>query len=69
MSTNEGLLDRVIRVIIGLVLIALAVTGRWSPWGWIGVLPLITGLVGFCGLYQILGIRTCPVRMEKRRQS
>ena len=45
MSTNEGLADRVIRVIIGLVLIALAVTGRWAPWGWIGVLPLITGLV------------------------
>ncbi len=69
MNTNEGLLDRVIRIIIGLVLIALAVTGRWSPWGWIGVLPLTTGLVGFCGLYQILGIKTCPVRAEKHRPS
>ena len=69
MNTNEGLLDRVIRVIIGLVLIALAVTGRGAPWGWIGVLPLITGLVGFCGLYQILGIKTCPVRTEKHRPS
>lgn len=69
MNTNEGLWDRVIRVIVGLVLIGLALTGRWAPWGWIGVLPLITGLVGFCGLYQILGIKTCPVRTETHRPS
>ncbi len=69
MRTNEGLLDRIIRVVLGVVLIALAVTGRWAPWGWIGVLPLITGLIGFCGLYQILGIKTCPVQTEKRPQS
>ena len=69
MSTNEGLADRVIRVIIGLVLIALAVTGRWAPWGWIGVLPVITGLAGFCGLYQILGIKTCPMKTAQHQQS
>ncbi len=65
MTANEGMLDRAIRVILGVVLIALAVTGRWAPWGWIGVVPLITGLVGFCGLYQLLGIKTCPVRAPK----
>lgn len=65
MTTNEGVLDRVIRVILGIVLIALAVTGRWAPWGWIGVVPLATGLVGYCALYQILGIKTCPVRTAK----
>ncbi|WP_298139329.1 DUF2892 domain-containing protein [Acidiferrobacter sp.] len=69
MTVNEGLLDRIIRVVIGLVLIALAVTGRWAPWGWIGVLPLITGLVGFCGLYQVLGIKTCPIKAGKNAQS
>ncbi|MHB1567356.1 MAG: YgaP family membrane protein [Acidiferrobacter sp.] len=66
MVTNEGVADRVIRVILGIVLISLAVTGRWAPWGWIGVLPLATGLIGYCGLYQLLGIKTCPV---KARQS
>ncbi len=69
MSTNEGTLDRGIRIVLGLVLIWLAVTGRWSPWGWIGVLPLITGIVGFCGLYQLLGIKTCPTRTGKSSQS
>jgi len=65
MSTNEGTVDRAIRIILGLVLIALAVTGRWAPWGWIGVIPLVTGIVGFCGLYQLLGIKTCSVKSTK----
>lgn len=65
MSTNEGMIDRAIRIILGLVLIGLAVTGRWSPWGWIGVVPLATGIIGFCGLYQLLGIKTCPVNTKK----
>lgn len=65
MKTNEGGVDRAIRIILGLVLIGLAVTGRWAPWGWIGVVPLVTGLVGFCGLYQLLGIKTCPVNTTK----
>lgn len=65
MKTNEGMVDRAIRIILGLVLIGLAVTGRWTPWGWIGVIPLVTGLVGFCGLYQLLGIKTCPVNTTK----
>lgn len=67
MSTNEGLLDRVIRIILGIVLIALAVTGRWAPWGWIGVIPLLTGIVGFCGLYQLIGIKTCPAQTTAKR--
>lgn len=65
MVTNEGVADRVIRVILGIVLISLAVTGRWAPWGWIGVLPLATGLIGYCGLYQLLGIKTCPVKSSQ----
>ncbi|MDA8389735.1 MAG: DUF2892 domain-containing protein [Gammaproteobacteria bacterium] len=65
MTVNEGVLDRGIRVVVGVVLIALAVTHRWAPWGWIGVLPLISGLTGFCGLYQVFGIKTCPMRQNK----
>ncbi len=67
MSTNEGTLDRAIRIILGIVLIALAVTGRWAPWGWIGVIPLLTGVVGFCGLYQLIGIKTCPTQTTAKR--
>ncbi len=66
MNTNEGALDRGFRIILGLVLIGLAATGRWAPWGWIGVLPLITGVVGICPLYQLLGIKTCPVKIAIR---
>lgn len=67
MSMNEGVLDRVIRIILGIVLIALAVTGRWAPWGWVGVIPLLTGIVGFCGLYQLIGIKTCPAQTTTKR--
>jgi hypothetical protein len=62
MSTNEGLVDRTLRVIVGLALIgvALGVFGAdyTSAWGWIGLVPLVTGLVGWCPLYWLLGIRT-----------
>jgi hypothetical protein len=62
MTTNEGILDRALRVIAGFVLIAAAL-GSFGPaytsvWGWIGVLPLVTGLVGWCPLYSLLGIKT-----------
>lgn len=59
--TNEGTIDRVLRVIVGLVLIALAYTGKLTPWGWIGVVPLVTGLIGYCPAYTLFGIRTCKL--------
>ncbi len=62
MTVNEGTLDRVLRVVVGLLLIGLAVTHVIGVWGWIGVVPLVAGAVGFCPLYSILGIRTCPMR-------
>ena len=62
MTRNEGGLDRVLRVILGVVLIALVFVGPRTPWGWVGLVPLITGLVGLCPLYSILGIRTCRVK-------
>jgi hypothetical protein len=61
---NEGTLDRSIRVILGLGLIALVFVGPQSPFGWIGVVPLATGLVGFCPLYRLLGLSTCPMQKK-----
>ncbi|BDW81710.1 hypothetical protein MACH24_11480 [Erythrobacter sp. Dej080120_24] len=61
MSRNEGTLDRVLRVIVGLVLIALALTGTLTPWGSIGIVPLATGILGVCPVYSLFGIRTCKV--------
>ena len=62
MKTNAGSLDRILRVAVGLVLIALAATGTVGLWGWIGVVPLATGLFGFCPAYTLLGINTCPMK-------
>lgn len=64
MKVNVGTTDRILRIIVGLVLIVLAATGTVGWWGWIGVVPLLTGLFKFCPLYTLLGINTCP--MEKK---
>ena len=62
MSINVGSCDRVLRVVVGLVLIGLAATGTVGLWGWIGVVPVATGLFGFCPAYTLLGIKTCPMK-------
>lgn len=62
MTRNEGTVDRVARVALGVVLIVLALRGMYTPWTWIGVVPLLTGLVGMCPLYSVLGVSTCKVR-------
>jgi len=62
MKVNEGTIDRVLRVIVGLVLIGLAATGTVGAWGWIGILPLVTGVVGFCPAYAIFGMSTCTLK-------
>lgn len=62
MSKNEGAIDRTLRVLVGLALLSLTVVGPQSLWGLIGIVPLLTGLVGFCPLYRVLGISTCPVK-------
>ena len=59
MAVNEGLLDRGLRVALGLILLALVFFGPQTPWGWVGLVPLLTGLVGFCPAYRIFGLRTC----------
>jgi hypothetical protein len=62
MKINEGSVDRSVRVLVGVVLIGLAVSGVVGPWAYIGLVPLVTGAVGMCPLYSLLGINTCPAR-------
>ncbi|WP_124949245.1 YgaP family membrane protein [Sulfuriferula thiophila] len=62
MNHNVGGIDRVIRIVAGVVLIALAATGTIGIWGWIGVVPLATGLIGWCPAYLPFGIKTCKTR-------
>lgn len=62
MKANEGSFDRALRVIAGLVLIALTLAGTIGVWGWIGLVPIATGLIGWCPAYTLLGINTCPAR-------
>ena len=62
LKRNEGNLDRVLRIILGLVLVSLVFIGPMTPWGWVGVIPLATGLIGSCPLYSILGLNTCPMK-------
>jgi Protein of unknown function (DUF2892) len=61
MKKNEGGLDRAVRVLIGLGLISLVFVGPQSAWGWVGIVPLLTGIVGFCPAYRLFGLSTCPV--------
>lgn len=61
MMTNEGKIDRTLRVLVGLALLSLVFIGPESLWGLVGLVPLLTGLVGFCPLYRVLGLNTCPV--------
>lgn len=58
LKVNEGTIDRALRIIVGLVLISMVFTGLNTAWGWVGLVPLITGLVGSCPVYSILGLNT-----------
>ena len=64
MQKNVGLVERVIRVIVGLGLVSLVFIGPQTPWGWIGLLPIATGLIGWCPPYALLGINTCSVNKK-----
>lgn len=61
-STNVGSADRVFRIVLGIVLLALVFVGPRTPWGWLGLIPLATGLLRTCPLYSLFGINTCGVR-------
>ena len=57
-ENNEGLVDRIVRIGLGLGLISLAFVGPATPFGWLGLVPLVTGIVGTCPLYRLIGFRT-----------
>lgn len=59
MKTNVGALDRTVRIVLGLALLTLFAFGTIGAWGMVGLVPLATGMLGFCPLYQVLGIHTC----------
>lgn len=64
-KTNVGGIDRVLRIVAGLVLIGLTLMGSIGPWGWIGVVLLATGALSTCPLYSIIGLNTCPMKSAK----
>jgi hypothetical protein len=59
MEKNVGSVDKMVRIFAGLALISLVFIGPQTPWGWLGLVPLITGLVNWCPLYRVLGVNTC----------
>ena len=63
---NVGSIDRVARLIVGVALIAIVFVGPQTPWGWIGVVPILTALAGFCPAYRLFGIRTCRITPQGR---
>jgi hypothetical protein len=62
MQKNIHPIERVIRVVVGLVLTSMAFIGPANPWFLIGIVPVLTGLIGWCPPYQILGINTCKTK-------
>ncbi len=62
MKTNVGGIDRIIRIGAGAALVGLAATGTVGWWGWLGAVPLATGLMGWCPPYAIFGFSTCAVK-------
>ncbi len=62
MKTNVGGIDKVLRIVVGIALITMAALGMIGAWGWIGVVPLLTGIFSVCPAYTLLGMNTCPVR-------
>lgn len=64
MKLNVGGVDRIVRIVAGLVLIGLTLAGQIGAWGWIGVVPLLTGIFRFCPAYSLLGTNTCPMHRK-----
>lgn len=63
MKANVGGIDKILRIVAGLALIAWAILGG-PVWAWIGVVPLATGFMGWCPAYTLLGIKTCPMKKD-----
>jgi len=59
---NVGSIDRAVRIIVGLALVGLAFTQTLGVWAWIGIVPLVTGIIGWCPAYKLVGINTCAMK-------
>jgi len=68
MKKNVGGIDRALRIVAGLTLIALAATGLIGPWGWIGAIVLATGMFSFCGAHTLFGLNTCPLKADTQTE-
>jgi hypothetical protein len=66
MDKNVGNLDKLIRVLVGLALVAMVFVGPQTPWGWLGLIPLATAALSWCPLYTMVGIRTCPTAAKPK---
>ncbi len=64
MKLNVGGIDRIARIIVGLVLLGLAATGTVGWWGWLGIVPLATGAIGWCPPYALFGFNTCAMKAK-----
>lgn len=64
MKTNVHIVERVLRVVAGAGLLSMAFVGPQTPWGYIGIVPLATGLLGNCPLYSVFGFSTCPLHKK-----
>lgn len=64
MKANVGGIDKILRIVVGLGLIGATAAGALPVWGYIGVVPLVTGLMGWCPAYTLLGVNTCPLKKE-----
>ena len=64
MKLNVGGIDRIARIIVGLVMLGLAATGSVGWWGWLGIVPLATGAIGWCPPYAIFGFNTCAMKAK-----
>lgn len=65
MKLNERSVDRILRVLVGIIVLSLVFIGPKTPWAYLGIVPLLTGVIGFCPLYAILGVNTCGVPKAK----
>jgi hypothetical protein len=61
-KTNAGTVDRAMRIVFGLLIVSLAFVGPQTAWGWLGLIPIATGLMGWCPLYSVLGMNTCEAK-------
>lgn len=65
MKANVGGVDRIMRIAAGVILIGLTLAGQIGIWGWVGIVPLLTGIFKFCPAYTLFGIKTCPMKKQE----